>query len=166
MPRAIVGERPDVVVDVLERNPAVVELARAHFDTTSEVDPADHPPDRASLRTGNLEDLLAEARGPYDLVLVDTAALAPLGGVDGLSRSARAALLAVVASGGSLVAGPLAADPRLVGSREGWRTTELRRVRADTTEAEVVIVGRPAGSEPWTGAIGAFELANGERLEG
>lgn len=166
MPRAIVGERPDVVVDVLERNPAVVELARAHFDTTSEVDPADHPPDRARLRTGNLEDLLAEARGPYDLVLVDTAALAPLGGVDGLSRSARAALLAAVASGGSLVAGPLAADPSLVGSGEGWRTTELRRVRADTTEAEVVIVGRPAGSEPWTGAIGAFELASGERLEG
>jgi hypothetical protein len=181
LPRTIVGEWPHVAVDVLERNPAVVDLARAHFDTAPEEAPADRSADRTtdaaadqttdaaaarvSLRTGNLEDLLAETRGPYDLVIVDTAALAPLGGVEGLSRSARAALLAAVGSRGSLVAGPLAADSSLVGSREGWRTTELRRVRAGAAEPEVVIVGRPVGAEPWSGTIGEFEVSNGERLE-
>ena len=162
MPRAVVDERPHVAVDVLERNPAVVDLARAHFDTWPEEDPAG----RVRWRTGNLEDLLAEARGPYDLVLVDTAALAPLGGVDGLSRSAREALLAAVGSGGSLVVGPLAADPGVTGLAEGWRTVEFVRVRPDTAEAEVVRVSRPNGADSWPAAIGAFELRTGERLEG
>jgi hypothetical protein len=162
LPRAIVDERPHVAVDVLERNPAVVDLARAHFDTWPEADPAD----RVRWRTGNLEDLLAEARGPYDLVLVDTAALAPLGGVEGLSRSARGALLAAVGSGGSLVVGPLAADAGVTGLAEGWRTVEFVRVRPDTAEAEVVRVSRPSGAGPWPAAIGAFELRTGERLEG
>jgi hypothetical protein len=98
----ILAERPDVSVDVLERNPAVVDFAREHFDAA----PDEESTGRVSVRVGNLEDLLAETRGPYDLVLVDTAALAPLGGVDGLSRSARAALLSAVGHDGALVAGP------------------------------------------------------------
>jgi hypothetical protein len=165
LPRYLEG-RPDIAVDVLERNPAVVDLARAHFDT----EPGGESADRSSIRMGNLEDLLAEVRGPYDLVLVDTAALAPLGGARGLSRSARSALLGLVASGGCLVAGPLPADSDLTGAAVGWSAAELRRgsgrpAAPSAGAEEVLVVSRPAGAQPWSAAIGTFEPRNGEPPE-
>jgi hypothetical protein len=168
LPRTILAERPDASVDVLERNAAVVDLAREHFDTA----PDEESTGRVSMRVGNLEDLLAEIRGPYDLVLVDTAALAPLGGVDGLSRSARAALLSAVGHDGALAAGPEPFGGSLTGSPAGWRATELRRVapvgargaHAEASE-EVLVVSRPAGAEPWMDAVGDFAPREGNPVE-
>jgi hypothetical protein len=159
--RTLLAERPEMQVDVLERNPAVVDLSREHLDTT-----AAEGSDRVSVRVGNLEDLLTEARGPYDLVLVDTSALAPLGGTAGLSRSARAALHAAVGTHGVLAAGPLPADPGLAGGPMGWRTAVLRRPGTSPDGGdEVLTVGRPAAAEPWAGAIGDFVRSNGGRSE-
>ena len=154
LPRMIVEERPDVSVDVLERNPAVVELARDHFETAPSLD------ERVHLRVGNLDDLLREARGPYDLVLVDTAALAPLGGVEGLSSTARTALLSALAHDGVLAAGPLPVEATLPGAREAWQTLELRRPSpAGDTGAEVVLLMRPARAEAWLQDVGDFRAA-------
>ncbi|HET9947761.1 MAG TPA: hypothetical protein VFQ22_02430, partial [Longimicrobiales bacterium] len=112
-PAALVAERPGVSVDVLERTAAVVELAREHFDAPAPADPGG----RLCVEVGNLEDLLAGVPGTYDLVLVDTSALAPLGGIDGLSRAARAALLAAVdPARGTLAWGPEPPAPEQVGA--------------------------------------------------
>jgi hypothetical protein len=155
LPRTLAEERLDVTVDVLERNPAVVDLAREHFDAA----PPSRP-ERMSLRVGNLEDLVREARGPYDLVLVDTGALAPLGGMEGLSSSARAALLSALAPGGVLAAGPLPVDASLPGAPQGWQTLEMRRrSAAGEAEEEVVVLIRPAGGEERLEPMGDFQAA-------
>jgi len=157
VPRTILAEWPDARVDVLERNPAVVDLARDHFDTA----PGDEP-SRCSVRVGNLDDLLAEARGPYDLVVLDTTALAPLGGLEGLSRSARGALVEAVAGGGALVVGPLRADAVLTGADPTWLATELwRGPQAPGLEDEVVTITQRAGAVPPSTPIGDFVAKNG-----
>ena len=218
LPDALAAEHPDVHVDVLERNPAVVELARAHFGTAEHGmsaaehgasapgrsapehgasaaehgasapehgmsaaehgapapehgmsaaehgAPASEPgaPDRTRLLVGNLEDLLAGARGPYDLVLLDTAALAPLGGAEGLSRAARRALLAAVARDGVLAVGPSRVDPSLSGAAAGWPVSELRRPGGSgADEEEVVVLGRPGSAGPWTAPLGDFAPGDG-----
>jgi hypothetical protein len=158
LPLAIALEHPDVSVDVLERNPAVIELAREHFGPAPEGVP---PVAALRLRVGNLEDLLAETRGPYDLVLVDMTALAPLGGAEGLSRAAREALLAAVAPDGALAAGPAAVDRSLTGGSLGWQTSELRRPAPVGVDEEVILLSRPAGAGPWTGPLGDFMPQNG-----
>ena len=156
LPRTLAQERPDARVDVLERNAAVVDLAREHFETT----PAPSPDARVRLRVGNLEDLVREARGPYDLVLVDTAALAPLGGVEGLSSSARAALLSALAAGGVLAAGPLPVETSLPGAPQGWQTLELRRrAPGGASGEEVVVLMRPDRGEAWLEPMGGFQAA-------
>ncbi|HVS11662.1 MAG TPA: hypothetical protein VMS76_17475, partial [Planctomycetota bacterium] len=137
-------------------NPAVVDLAREHFETAPEGSAAE----RVRLRVGNLEDLLREARGPYDLVLVDTAALAPLGGVEGLSSSARAALLSAVARDGVLAAGPLPVDASMAGAPPGWQSLELRRrPPGGETGDEVVVLVRPAGAQTGLEPVGDFRAA-------
>ena len=158
LPRTILHEHPDASVDVLERNPAVLELGREHFDTAlEEADTSE----RVRVRVGNFEDLLAEARGPYDLVLVDTAALAPLGGVGGLSRAARAALLTAVAADGALAAGPLRAET-LTDPREGWQAMEFARADVDD---QVMSIVRPEGAAFPEGPIGDFAPRNGSAPE-
>ena len=161
VPLTIAAERPDVRVDVLERNPAVVDLAREHFQETAPAStPGASPGERVRLRVGNLEDLLREARGPYDLVLVDTAALAPLGGVDGLSSAARAMLLSAVARDGVLIAGPLAMEAGLAGAPQGWQTLELRRrPPGGVAGEEVVVLSRPAGGQARLEVVGDFQAA-------
>lgn len=154
LPAAVAEGEGEVSVDVLERNPAVVELAREHFEPP----PDAAPPAHTRLLVGNLEDLLVDARGPYDLVLVDTSALAPLGGVEGLSRAARAALLSVVAPDGVLAAGPSTEAAGL----GGWPASELRRPSESAAGGEeVVVLSRPPGAEPWTGPLGAFTPRSG-----
>jgi hypothetical protein len=82
-PAAILREHPLSTVDVLERTPAVVELGRDYFGTQLTIG----SDDRLRVRTGNLDDLVAALDRPYDLILVDTDALGPLGGRSGLSAA-------------------------------------------------------------------------------
>ncbi|MDX1493893.1 MAG: hypothetical protein R3253_07545, partial [Longimicrobiales bacterium] len=74
--RIVIGARPSVSVDVLERTAAVVELGREHFETGLTVG-AD---DRGRVAVGNLDDAVVACDGGYDLILIDSDALAPVGG--------------------------------------------------------------------------------------
>jgi hypothetical protein len=100
--RELCERYPGVHLDVLERGEWVVELARDHLG----IGPAAVASECVKIEIGNLEDLLAASREPYDLVLVDTRALVPLGGIDGLSLAARSALFDAVGEGGVLAVGP------------------------------------------------------------
>jgi hypothetical protein len=157
LPRALLAERADVSIDVLERNPAVVDLARDHFATAPEVDEAG----RLRVRVGNLEDLLADTAGPYDLVLLDTSALGPLGGAEGLSRAARGALVAAAGDAGVLASGPTPVEPPLTGATPEWRATELRRRTGPGQADEVVVVSRRSRSELLAMPLGDFVPRNG-----
>ena len=95
-PRMLREERGTSMIEVLERTGAVVELGRDHFDTELRSGSTE----RESVRIGNLEDLLADLQGPFDLVLVDTSALAPLGGTSALSKLAHTKLLSVLGASG------------------------------------------------------------------
>ncbi len=154
LPHAILGEHPLVSIDVLERSDSVIELARGHLGTEAE-----GAEGRLNVRVGNLEDLLSELRGSYDLVLVDTAALAPMGGVSGLSRAARSALHDAVGASGVLASGPLRSDPALGEPSEAWRTWALRR-RLDDSE-DVLVLALRAESGLLAPAIDDFEPADG-----
>jgi len=158
LPGTLASERPETSVDVLERNPAVLDLARDHFE-------GEAGNERVRVRVGNLDDLLAEAQGPYDLVLVDTGALAPIGGVAGLSRRARHALLGAVAWRGALAVGPYGNGRDLAAPADAWRTTEMRRPAGAGSEEEVVRISRRDGAGAWTAAVGDFR-ATGEEASG
>lgn len=154
LPHAILDEHPLVTIDVLERSDAVIELARGHLGT--EAEGADG---RLTVRVGNLEDLLSEVQGSYDLVLVDTAALAPTGGVSGLSRAARAALHEAVGGRGVLASGPLPPEPVLGEPAEAWRRWVLRRRHDESEDVLVLALRVDSGVEP--PAIDDFEPADG-----
>lgn len=148
--RDLLRSHPSASVDVVERTAAVVELGREHFDT----DLAVGRDGRSSVSVGNLDDAIAACDGGYDLVLVDSGALAPVGGLTGLSRMARRRLPALVRSGGVLACGPDGSELQATGVPEGWELRHFRRVGggADT----VVAVHRYDGEE-WTPALGGFE---------
>jgi hypothetical protein len=154
LPRTILGEHPSATVEVLERNEAVLELARDHFDTGASDDGS-----RVRVRVGNIEDLLADLSGPYDLVLVDTAALAPLGGVAGLSRAATSALYAALEGRGAVVWGPVGSEAPAGEPADAWRHTVLRRARGEVEE--VLVVSVRAESEPRTPGIDGFVAMGG-----
>lgn len=154
LPRAILDEHPSATIEVLERSGAVVELARDHLGTETEGTEG-----RVSVRVGNLEDLLADIRETYDLVLVDTAALAPMGGVSGLSRAARAALHGAVGSRGVLACGPLPPGPSLGEPVDAWRHTELHR--SGEHGDEVLVLTHRADSDVTPPAIDGFEPTAG-----
>jgi hypothetical protein len=135
------------VVDVLERNEVVVELAAEHLDGGAR-------PER--VQVGNLEDLIAGVAGAYEVVVVDMGGLAPLGGVSGLSRAARAKLFGSVAPGGAIAFGPVAPDPTSLGVPEGWSAVRLRRA-----DAEVLLLAPRDAPAQWSGAFPGFEPVDG-----
>lgn len=106
LPRRAMAERPLLRVDVVERSPETAELAREYL----EAGPPPGVDGRASVRVGNLDDLIAGLGGRYLLVAVDAGALAPQGGVAALSAAAREALMRSVGHGGHLVIGPRAPE--------------------------------------------------------
>ncbi len=154
LPRMVVREHPAASVDVLERVEAVVELGRDHFETGLHVGPGE----RSSVAVGNLDDLVEGLSGSYDLVVVDSAALEPLGGAEGLSRRAKTALRRRVSAGGVLVWGPNV-DP-VTEAVDGWSTLTLTRAREGGQE-EVVLVAGPDAALPSTDLFEGFRVLNG-----
>ena len=112
--------------------------------------------ERSSVAVGNLDDLVEELTGSFDLIVVDGAALVPLGGASGLSRRARAALAQRVSAAGVLAWGPIA-DPRSA-AVEGWSTMTLARA-SENGEREVVLLTGP--ELPATDLIEGFQARNG-----
>ncbi len=154
LPRMVVREHPRGSVDVLERVGAVVELGRDHFETGLSVGRTE----RSSVAVGNLDDLVEGLSGSYDLVVVDGAALEPLGGAEELSRRAKAALRQRVSARGVLVWGPdFDPDTEAV---DGWSTVTLARSRAGGEE-EVLLVAGPEAVLPATDLIEGFRALNG-----
>jgi hypothetical protein len=139
LPRSVLREHPTGTVHVLERTAAVIDLAREHFDTELAIGVAE----RVTVAVGNLEDLLRSIEGPYDAVLVDASALAPIGGVTTLSREARARLIESVTESGVIVWGPTTPEPEMPELVPGWPHVVLERT-VEGRDAEVVVMtGRP-----------------------
>ncbi len=153
--RTILREHPSGTIEVLERTGAVVELARDHLDT----DLTPGLAERVNVRVGNVEDLLAEVRGPYDLVVVDTSALAPMGGISALSRAARTVLVSVLGDAGLLAWGPLEPEPGMPELVSEWRHVILGRTHAQ--EEEVVILTGPGDLAPFSTPLDGFIPMNG-----
>jgi hypothetical protein len=161
LPRAAVREHPSVRVSVSERSATVLELGREHMETGLSGELGD----RLRLGVGNLDDLVQHPGGPYGLIVLDTGAFGVLGGLSGLSGKARDALCARLASGGTMVVGPMPPDPGSWEFPTGWRTATYRRPYPDAVEGlgfpgegEVLLAARPAGGGPGFPEVEGFDL--------
>jgi len=153
--RSVLVAHPAGAVHVLERCEAVVDLGREHLETELRVGESE----RVRVQVGNLEDLLRSVRERYDLVLVDEAALAPLGGASGLSREARGRIVQAVAGEGALVWGPCApmgGAPELAAE---WARASYDRYSAGAAEA-VLLMSR-GGADRIPDAIDGFVMVDG-----
>jgi hypothetical protein len=151
LPRAVLREHPTATVVVLERLEAIVEFGREHFDTELAVGDAE----RTSVRVGNLDDLVDEVMDSYDLVVVDSAALASLGGARSLSRRSRAKLVDLVGVAGTLAWGPRPGPDSAVA--DGWSQVVLVR---DVLGAEQSVQLWSA-TTPALERLDGFEIRNG-----
>jgi hypothetical protein len=150
-----------VRVSVSERSATVLELGREHMETGLSGELGD----RLRLGVGNLDDLVQHPGGPYGLIVLDTGAFGVLGGLSGLSGKARDALCARLASGGTMVVGPMPPDPGSWEFPTGWRTATYRRPYPDAVEGlgfpgegEVLLAARPAGGGPGFPEVEGFDL--------
>lgn len=158
--RALVREHATRRVDVAERSGHVLELGREHLDTG--LDPSGDG--RLGVRVGSAEDVLDGLPGPYAVVVMDTSALAPLGGVEGLSRRVKAAVEARVGVGGFLVLGPRPGRTGGWSFPEGWSRARYLRspggglgaLGDGVGEDEVVDAASPRTDFPWPDALGDF----------
>ena len=155
--RAFLEGAPDGTVEVVERTAAVIELGRDHFDTGLSVGRNG----RLAVVVGNLDDAIAACDGSYDLVVVDSTALEPIGSVAGLSIMARRRLPALVRPGGVLAWGPDADGLGFPAPGGGWECRRYRRrVRLGDEESveSVALVHRDDG-EPWRPMLDGFTMA-------
>ena len=159
LPVAVLREFPSLIVDVIERNPAVSELAREHLDTG-----VSDESERVRQLSGNLADQLqGMTPGAYDLVVVDTAALKAVGGVSALSRAEYAGLYRVVASQGAVAFGPYGPSRAIP---DGWMSCSLRRTLMHPVDglevawprAEQLLVTFPSADLPWLSGVEDFVL--------
>jgi hypothetical protein len=155
-PRTLLREHPGGAVDVIERTGAVVALGREHFDT----DLAIARGERLRVEVDNLEDLVGRLTSRYDLVVVDTAALAAVGGVSGLSQVSRRRLLDVVEPGGLMAWGPLATESGMPEVPDGWAHTVFRRSVTGSLDEHVVVTGA-MGAATWPTPFDGFESLDG-----
>lgn len=155
--RAVLREHPEGTVSVLERWGGIVDLARDHFDTGLSVGDGE----RVRVEVGNLEDLVKAMVARYDLVLVDSAALAPIGGARGLSREARARLVQAVGPSGALVWGPDEPDPGLPELAERWPRVTFTSPPG-VGRPRTLVVWSPRALPELPGAVGGFVLRNGD----
>lgn len=152
--RVITGDHPSATVDVLERTPSVVELGAEHFETSLPL--GRH--DRTAVFAGNLDDGVAACDGVYDLVIVDSDGLAPIGGIFGLSTMARRRIPALLGIDGVLAFGPAGARFELPDS-DRWRSKRFRRPaphRRDI-ELETIVLVQRADGEAWHPVVGGFK---------
>ena len=155
LPRMLREERGTSTIEVLERTGAVVELGRDYFNTELRSGSTE----REIVRIGNLEDLLADVQGPFDLVIVDTSALAPLGGSSALSKLAHTKLLSVLGTSGVIAWGPIAPDPGTVGALEGRHQVTL--TRSCDSEEEVVVLSQLSGGDIVDASFTGFRPISG-----
>lgn len=106
LPAKGLGERPSVVVDVTERRQEILTLAEEHLGTavTGETRARTH------VHVGNTEDLVEKLQGPYQMILVDSAAYGPVGGMGAMSRRLWELLWSRLDREGALVVGPFDPD--------------------------------------------------------
>jgi hypothetical protein len=142
LPASVVREHPLGHVDVAERTAAVVELGREYFAT----DLAIPGSDRMAVAVGNLDDLVGMLETQYDLIVVDSAALALIGGAPGLSRATWWRLLDALAPGGWMALGPELAEEGVPAFENGWSARTYRR----DPDANVLLACRAASHDvPW-----------------
>lgn len=144
--RCVRREDPSATIVVTERVGAVIELGRDYFETELTIS----TDDRVSVSVGNLDDTLEAVGGGYDVVLVDTMALAPIGGVAGLSANAFGRLHDAVGPNGILAWGPLPIEKGRPEVAPGWSHVELRR-GAEGSAEHLILVSRGSG-------VGAAEV--------
>jgi hypothetical protein len=159
-PRTLLREHPVGAVDVIERTGAVVELGREHFDTELAIARGD----RLTVDVGNIEDLMGRLTPHYDLVVVDTAALAPVGGLSGWSQGSRRRLVDVTEPGGLIAWGPLATESGMPEVPGGWAHAEFRRGGAGCPD-EYVILTSPHETAAWPTPFDGFESVGGGSTE-
>lgn len=158
VPRTFVERHPAGSVEILERAASVVELGRQHFGTDLSVGRNG----RVSVSVGNLDDGIARRDGSYDLVVVDSTALEPMGGVVGLSHMARRRLPALLAPGGTLAWGPggvgsPAGIELEVQTAPGWSVRRYRRPSQGAEELETVVLFHRDDGERWSPALPGFK---------
>lgn len=159
--RYLLRAHPTATADVLERTAATVELGRENFDTGLSVGRED----RSSVSVGNLDDAIVACDGAYDLVIIDSQALAPVGGLMGLSRMARRRLPALVGVGGVLACGPDGSDLDPSSVPIGWVAARYRRAHSRAgggsgarvgEDIDLILVRRDDGGTP-TPAVAGFK---------
>ncbi|MGB1655928.1 MAG: hypothetical protein ACPHO4_01175 [Longimicrobiales bacterium] len=106
-PRSAMREHPTAEVEVAERTAAVIELGREYFGTELSVGSVQ----RQAVAVGNLDDLIASLRTTYDLIIVDLDALAPIGGLRGLSHATLWRTVDAVRPEGVIAFGPGPVEP-------------------------------------------------------
>lgn len=123
LPRVAVHAHPHVLVDVVERSEAVVALACDWLNTALTFEGGG----RIRMAVGNPEDLVAERTEAYDLVVVDTAALGPVGGVAAMTRFGWATLARMVAHDGIMALGSFPSGDEGVPTPAGWVSAVFER---------------------------------------
>jgi hypothetical protein len=146
----VVAEHPAASVEVLERFGGVVELARDHLGTGLSEDAAG----RLTVKIGNLDDLLEDAVGFYDLVIVDLGAVSTAGGHPGLSRRSRSTLHRLLGETGLMAwGGGGVLEPGQL-SGEGYHRVFYREVRGGR---ESLVLMRPLEGLPWPADLDGFQ---------
>jgi hypothetical protein len=135
-PNAILREHPLATVLVLERTAAVVELGRDFFSTSLKVGRED----RLGVEVGNLDDLISSNENRFDVVVVDTRALAPIGGCAGIARGSWERLYRGLSRGGVFVWGPLMMEAGSPELPEGWTHATFSRGPNSTAAEHVTFV--------------------------
>ncbi len=155
-PGALLREHPSATVTVLERIPVLVEVAREHFGTGLVI--GQH--DRQHVMTGNLDDRIDELTTGADVILVDSRALNPVGGVRGLSKASWATLRRLAAPSGVLVLGPELPEAETSFEAEGWLRAEYRRAsdREGVRDESILVTTSPQPGIEWPEDFDGFRL--------
>ena len=153
-PHTVLREHPLGEVDVAERTAAVIELGREYFGTELTLAQGE----RSAVSVGNLDDLVAMVETTYELVLIDTQALAPVGGLTGLSRATRWRLFDATSPRGIVAVGPLALEAIPDELGKGWVYQSYRRAGRD----ELVLIARrgdtgDTGEPDWPPVLEGFD---------
>jgi hypothetical protein len=147
-------------VEVAERSGAVLDLGREHLDTGLHA-AAD---ERLVVSVGNVEDIVGRCDGAYSVILLDTAAFGPVGGVASVSASARSQLFRRLEPGGVMALGPLPPDEGAWTFPDGWSSARYRRrppvdvgpLGMGVPAEELIWIGSPDAHYPWPPGVGPF----------